>query len=162
MRLNVVNCFTGAFLDKFYPHLYSPAPLPSSPSSSNLKKRAATLIEESEVFQKCSANLIREIQEPEVIAWDLFASNAISKKQVDEVSMVGLSVTHRKARLLSALGDQIAVDPTKFQKLLTVLREQPSLKDTVDKLEKTYRTHLKVGNRGTELKGLSLVKPSIG
>ena len=118
--------------------------------------------EESEVFQKCSADLIREIQEPELIAWDLFSNNIISKKQVDEVSMVGLSVAHRKAQLLSALGDQIAVDPTKFQKLLTVLREQPPLKDTVDKLGKTYRTHLEEGNRGTGLKGLSLVKPSIG
>ena len=118
--------------------------------------------EESEVFQKCSADLIREIQEPELIAWDLFSSNAISKKQVDEVSMVGLSVAHRKARLLSAVGEQIAVDPTKFQKLLKVLGKQPPLKDTVDKLEKTYRTHLEVGDRGTGLKGLSLLKPIIG
>ena len=146
-------------MDKLYPHLYSPAPLSSSPSSSNLKKRAAPSSEESEAFQKCSADLIREIEEPEIVAWDLFSSNAISKKQVDEVSMVGLSVVHRKARLLSAVGEQIAVDPAKFQELLKVLRKHPPLKDTVDKLEATYRRHLKVGNRATGLKGLSLVKP---
>ena len=121
-------------------------------------KRAATLSEESETFQKCSADLIREIEEPELLAWDLFASNAISKKQVDEVSVVGLSVAHRKARLLSAVGDQIAVDPTNFRNLLKVLRKQPPLKNTVDKLETMYRTLLTVGNRGRGLKGLSQCK----
>ena len=111
--------------------------------------------EESEAFQKCSADLISEIKEPEVLAWNLFSSNIISKKEVDEVSMVGLSVAHRKARLLSAVGNQIAVDPAKFQNLLLVLRKQPPLKDIVNKLEATYTSHLKVGDRGTGLKGLS-------
>ena len=140
------------------PHSYSPALLSLSPSSSKPKKRAATLSEESEAFQKCSADLIREIEEPEVLAWDLFSSNIISKKEVDEVSMVGLSVAHRKARLLSAVGNQIAVDPAKFKNLLLVLRKQPPLKDIVNKLETSYRSHLKVGNRGTGLKGLSHCK----
>ena len=66
--------------------------------------------EESEAFQKCSADLIREIEEPEVLAWYLFSSS-ITSKEVDEVSMVGLSVMQRKMRLLSAVGNQIAVDP---------------------------------------------------
>jgi len=120
-----------------------------------LKRGAAPSSVESEAFQECSADLIREIEEPELLAWDLFSSNIISKKEVDEVSMVGLSAVQKKARLLSAVGDQIAVDPDKFQKLL-LLRKQPLLKDIVNKLEVTYRTHLKVGDRGTGLKGLSL------
>ena len=111
--------------------------------------------EESKAFQKCSADLMREIEEPGLLAWDLFSSNTVSKKEVDEVSMVGLSVAHRKARLLSAVGDQIAVDPAKFKNLLLVLRKQPPLKDIVKKLQETYRSHLKVGDRGTGLKGLS-------
>ena len=136
-------------------HSYSPALHSPGPSSSKPKKRAATLSEESEAFQKCSADLISEIQEPEVLAWNLFSSNIISKKEVDEVSMVGLSVAHRKARLLSAVGNQIGVDPAKFKNLLLVLRKQSPLKDIVKKLEATYRSHLKVGDRGTGLKGLS-------
>ena len=112
--------------------------------------------EESEAFQKCSANLISEIQEPELLAWNLFSSNTISKKEVDEVSMVGLSAVQKKARLLSAVGNQIGVDPAKFQNLLLVLRKQPPLKDIVNKLKTMYRTHLKVGDRGTGLKGVSL------
>ena len=115
--------------------------------------------EESEAFQECSADLIREIEEPEVLALNLFCNNVISKKEVDEVRMVGLSVSHRKARLLSAVGNQIAVDPAKFQNLLLVLRKQPPLEDIVKKLEETYRSHLKVGDRGTGLKGLSQLTP---
>ena len=69
--------------------------------------------------------------------------------------MVGLSVAHRKARLLSAVGNQIAVDPAKFQKLLLVLRKQPPLNNIVNKLKTVYRTHLEVGNKGRGPKGLS-------
>ena len=143
-------------LEYVLPHSSSPALLSPGPSSSKPEKRgAAPLSAESEAFQECSANLIREIEEPEVLAWDLFSSNIISKKEVDEVSMVGLSVAHRKARLLSAVGNQIAVDPAKFQNLLLVLRKQPPLKDIVNKLKTVYRTHLEVGNKGRGPKGLS-------
>ena len=86
--------------------------------------------------------------------WELFSSNIISKKEVDEMSMAGLSAMQRKMRLLSAVGHQIAVDPAKFLNFLLVLREQPPLKDILDKLKETYRSHLKVGDRGTGLKGL--------
>ena len=128
-----------------------------------MKKRTATLSEESEAFRKCSADLIKEIQDPELLTWELYSSSIISKKQVDEVSMVGLSVMQRKTKLLSAVGDQIAVDLAKFQNLLKVLRKQPPLKDIVAKLEATYRTNLELGNRGRGLKGLSQcnVKSSI-
>ena len=129
----------------------------SAPSSSSVKskKRAATLSEESEAFRKCSADLMKEIQDPELLVWELYSSNVVSKKQVDDMSVAGLSVMQRKTRLLSGVGNQIAVDPAKFQNLLRVLREQPPLKEIVKKLEETYRSHLKVGDRGTGLKGLS-------
>ena len=41
-------------------------------------------------------------------------------------------------RLLSAVRDQMAVDPNKFQNLLQALRKQPPLKDVADKLETIY------------------------
>ena len=128
----------------------------SAPSSSSVKsKRATTLSEESEAFRKCSADLIKAIEDPELLVWELYSSNVASKKQVDDMSVAGLSVMQRKTRLLSAVRDQIGVDPAKFQNLLLVLRKQPPLKDIVKKLEETYRSHLKVGDRGTGLKGLS-------
>ena len=118
--------------------------------------------EESRAFRVYSADLIKEVQDPELLAWELYSDEVVPEIVVDEVSMVGLSGVQRKSRLLAAIRDQIAVDPAKFQKLLQVLRKHQPLEDIVDKLEETYRTHLKVGNKGTGLKSLSLVKPSIG
>ena len=71
------------------------------------------------------------------------------------MSVTGPSVMLRRMRLLTAIGDQIAVNPAKFKNLLLALRKQPPLKDIVNKLEEVYRTHLKVGDRGTRLKGVS-------
>ena len=128
-----------------------------SPSSFKFGKRGATLLsEESKAFQICSADLIKEIQDPELLAWELYSDDIVSETVVDEVSVVGLSGVQRKSRLLTAVRDQIAVNPAKFQKLLLVLRKQTPLKDVVNKLESTYRSHLKAGDRGTGLKGLSL------
>ena len=110
--------------------------------------------EESEAFRKCSADLMKEIQDLELLVWELYSSNVISKEEVDEMSVAGLSVMQRKTRLLSAVGDQIAVNPVKCLNFLLVLREQPPLKDILEKLEEAYRSHLKVGDRGTGLKGL--------
>ena len=94
-----------------------------------LENREATpLSAEFEGFQKCSADLIRGIQDPELLAWELFSNDVISETVMNEVGMVGLSGVQRKTKLLSAVRDQIAVDPAKFQKLLLVLRKQPPLK----------------------------------
>ena len=144
--------------------LYTPDAdsLPSSRSFKVEKRGATVLSEESRAFRVYSADLIKEVQDPELLAWELYSDEVVPETVVDEVSVVGLSGVQRKSRLLAAIRDQIAVDPAKFQKLLQVLRKHQPLEDIVDKLEETYRTHLKVGNKGTGLKGLSLVKPSIG
>ena len=109
--------------------------------------------EESEAFRKCSADLIKEVQDPELLAWELHSRNVISKKQVDEVSKEGLSDVQRKTKLFSIVEDQITVDPAKFQKLLLALRKQPPLENIVTELEETYRSHLEVGNKGRGMKG---------
>ena len=115
----------------------------------------ALLSEESEAFQKCSADLIKEVQDPELLTQELHSRNVISKKQVDKVSKEGLSDVQRKTRLFSIVGDQIVADLAKFQNFLRVLRKQPPLENIVDKLEATYRSHLEVGNKGRGMKGLS-------
>ena len=92
----------------------------------------------SEAFRKCSADLIRGIQDPELLAWELYSDDVVSETVVDEVSVMGLSSVQRKTRLLSAVRDQIAVDPAKFQNLLLALRKRPPLKDVAEKLETIY------------------------
>ena len=119
--------------------LDSTAPHTPSPSSPKVEERGATsLSAASEAFRKCSADLIRGIQDPELLAWELYSDDIVSETVVDEVSVVGLSGVQRKTRLLSAVRSQITVDPNKFQKLILVLRNQPSLKGVAEKLKTTY------------------------
>ena len=99
---------------------------------------AAGVSAASDAFRKCSADLIRGIQDPELLAWELYSDDVVSETVVDEVSVVGLSSVQRKTRLLSAVRDQIAVDSGKFQNFLLALRKQPSLKDVAEKLETIY------------------------
>lgn len=95
----------------------------------------------SEAFRKCSAHLIKAIQDQDllVLAWELFSVGITSKPVLEGLSTLGLSPVEKKTRLLSAVGDQIDVDLAKFHNFLQVLREQPPLKDVVDKLEITYK-----------------------
>ena len=103
----------------------------------------------AEAFRKCSADLLIGIQNPELLAWQLYSDGVVSETVADEVSVVGLSAVQRKTRLLSAVRDQIAVNPTKFQNLLLALRKQPPLKDVADKLESVYKTTCKNCTCGT-------------
>ena len=95
----------------------------------------------SEAFRRCSADLIKLIQDLDllVLAWELFSAGVVSKSVVEGVSVVGLSPMQMKTKLLSAIGDQIDVDPAKFQNLLQALRNQVSLKEVADKLETIYK-----------------------
>ena len=95
----------------------------------------------SEAFRKCSADLIRVIQDPDllVLAWELYSADVVSASVVEGLNAGGLSPVEKKTKLLSAVGNKIDVDPTKFKNLLQALRKQPPLKDVTDKLETTYK-----------------------
>ena len=90
----------------------------------------------SEAFRKCSADLIKVIPDQGllVLAWELYSVGVVSKPAVE-----GLSLMEKKTKLLSAVGDQIDVEPSKFENLLQALRKQAPLKDVTDKLETTYK-----------------------
>ena len=92
----------------------------------------------SEAFRKCSADLIQWIQDPVSLAWELYSTGVVTKAVVDGVSVVGTPV-EKNTKLLSAVGDQIDVDPAKLQNLLQALRKRAPLKEVADKLERTYK-----------------------
>ena len=95
----------------------------------------------SEAFRKCSADLIRVIQDQDllVLAWELYSVDVVSASVVEGLNASGLSPVEKKTKLLTAIRNKIDVDPTKFQNLLQALRKQPPLKDVTDKLETTYK-----------------------
>ena len=89
---------------------------------------------ESEAFRKCSGDLTTRIQNPELLAWQLYSKGVLSEMVVDKVSTMELSTVQKNTKLLSAVREQIAVDESKFQDLLIILRERPELKDVAEKL----------------------------
>ena len=95
----------------------------------------------SEAFRKCSADLIRVIQDPDllVLAWELYSTDVVSASVVEWLNAGGLSPVAKKTKLLNAVRSKIDVDPTKFENLLQALRKQLPLKDITDKLETTYK-----------------------
>ena len=97
----------------------------------------------SEAFRKCSADLIKVVQDQDVVvlAWELFSAGVVSNTVVEVVSTVGLSAVEKKTKLLSAVGNQIDAHPAKFQNLLQVLRKQPPLKEVVDDLEGIHKDY---------------------
>ena len=96
-----------------------------------------------EAFRKCSADLIKVVQDQDVVvlAWELFLAGVVSNTVVDGVNTVGLSAVEKKTKLLSAVGNQIDAHPAKFQNLLQALRKQPPLKEVVDDLEGIYKDY---------------------
>ena len=92
----------------------------------------------SEAFRKCSADLIQSIQDPLSLAWELFTTGVVTKAVVDGVNVVGTPV-EKNNKLLSAVRDQIDVDPPKLQNLLRALRKRAPLKEVADKLESIYK-----------------------
>ena len=97
----------------------------------------------SEAFRKCSADLIKVVQDQDVVvlAWELFSAGVVSNAVVEGVSTVGLTAVEKKSKLLIAVRNQIDADPAKFQNLLQVLRKQTPLNEVADKLEDIYKDH---------------------
>ena len=136
-------------------HPFPPAQHSSTSIRLKLKKRgAAPLSAESEAFRKCSVDLIRAIQNPELLAWELYSDDVVSETDMDEVGVVTLSGIQRKTRLLNAVRAQITVHPAKFQNLLLALRRQPLLKDVAEKLKTAYESLLEVDDGKAELNGV--------
>ena len=76
-----------------------------------------------EALRQLFADLVRVLQDPELLACDLYAEGVVLENALDEVSVVGITATQKRVRLLSLVKDQIAVYPAKFNVLVHVFEE---------------------------------------
>ena len=90
-----------------------------------------------EVFRKHSADLLTIIQDPEVLAWELYAENIISPKVRDAASFMMYERGARTSNLLAAVESRIAVDPRAFDVFLSVLAKRPSMGDFCARMKNT-------------------------
>ena len=91
-----------------------------------------------ETFRKHSADLLMVIQDPEVLAWALYAENIISTAVRDAAAYVMHERGMRTLNLLAAVESQIKVDPGTFNKFLSVLAKRPAMSDLCSRMKDTY------------------------
>ena len=91
-----------------------------------------------ETFRKCSADLLTAIQDPEVLAWELYAENVIPAAVRDAAVYVMHEKGARTSNLLMAVESQIKVDPGMFDVFLSVLAKRPSMGDLCGRMKETY------------------------
>ena len=89
-------------------------------------------------FRKHSADLLTVIQDPEVLAWDLYSKDIIT---VDEREAACYNLHGRRMRtssLLSAVESKIVVNPGAFDVFLSVLTKRSSMSDLCERMNDTY------------------------
>ena len=91
-----------------------------------------------ETFRKHSADLLAAIQDPEVLAWELFSESVVTSAVVEFANNMTHERGERTSKLLMAVGSQIAVDPKVFDVFLSVLAKRPSMSDLCGRMKETY------------------------
>jgi len=107
---------------------------------------------ELEAFRKHSADLLTAIQDPEILAWELYAKNIICRAARDAAAHTMHEKGVRTSNLLAAVESRIAVDPRIFSVFLSVLAKRPSLSDLCGRMKGAYgKPHMKVCNYHCEV-----------
>ena len=91
-----------------------------------------------ETFRKHSADLFTAIQDPEVLAWELFSENVVTSTVVEFANNMTHERGERTSKLLMAVGSQIAVDPGAFDVFLSVLTKRRAMSDLCGRMN-SYR-----------------------
>ena len=92
-----------------------------------------------DTFRKHSADLLTAIQDPEALAWELYAENIISTAVRDAANNMMHERGKRTSDLLAAVDSRIAVDPGMFDVFLSVLAKRPAMSDLCRRMKETYR-----------------------
>ena len=90
-------------------------------------------------FRKHSADLLTAIQDPEVLAWELYAESVIPAAVRDAANNTMHERGKRTSDLLAAVDSQIVADPGAFNVFLSVLDKRPSMSDLCRRMKDSYR-----------------------
>ena len=93
-----------------------------------------------ETFRKHSANLLTVIQDPEVLAWELFSESVVTSAVVEFANNITHEKGSRTSNLLMAVGSRIAVDSGAFDTFLSVLAKRPSMSEICGRMKGAYGT----------------------
>lgn len=91
-----------------------------------------------EALRELFGDLVRVLQDPELLACDLYAEGLVLDNALEEVSVLGITATQKRVKLLSLVNDQIAVNPAKFDALLRIMKKRPPMVEVAERLERKY------------------------
>ena len=91
-----------------------------------------------ETFRKHSADLLTVIQDPEVLAWELYSKDVITVDEREAACYHMHSRGMRTSSLLSAVESKIVVNPGAFEVFLSVLAKRPSVSDLCARMKDAY------------------------
>ena len=91
-----------------------------------------------EAFRKHSADLLTVIQDPDVLAWELYSKDIITADERDAACYHLHGRSMRTSNLLSAVESKIKVDPGAFDVFLSVLSKRPSMSDLHRRMKDAY------------------------
>ena len=91
-----------------------------------------------ETFRKHSTDLLTVIQDPEVLAWELYSESVISLAVVEFANNMMHERGTRTSKLLIAVGSRIKLDPGAFDVFLSILTKQPSMSNLCRRMKDTY------------------------
>ena len=91
-----------------------------------------------EAFRKHSADLLTVIQDPEIMAWELYAENIIPSTVRDAANNMMHERGKRTSDLLAAVDSQIVADPGAFDVFLSVLAKRPAMSDLCGRMKDAY------------------------
>ena len=92
-----------------------------------------------DTFRKHSADLLAVIQDPEVLAWELYSESVVPSAVVEFANNMTHERGTRTSKLLMAVGSQIEADPRVFNVFLSVLTKRPSMSDLCRRMKDGYR-----------------------
>ena len=91
-----------------------------------------------EAFRKHSADLLTVVQDPEVLAWELYSKDIITVDERDAACYHLHGRSMRTSNLLSAVESKIVVNPPAFDVFLSTLAKQPSMSDLHRRMKDAY------------------------
>ena len=107
-----------------------------------------------ETFRKHSADLLTVIQDPEVLAWELYSKNVVTSTVVEFANNMLHGRGTRTSNLLMAVDSRIAVDPGVFDVFLSVLDRRPSISDLCGRMNSSRKSSAYEGGRCWEVSSL--------
>ena len=91
-----------------------------------------------ETFQKNTAHLLMNIQDPEVLAQELFSKQVVSSAVVEFANNMTHEKGVRTSKLLMAVESHIVVEPEAFNVFLSMLARRPLMSDLCKRMKDVY------------------------